>query len=94
MAYRFEWDASKAAENLRKHGVSFEEATTVFGDRLARSYEDPDHSADEPRELTFGLSSMGRALVVSHCERGERTRIISARRMTRGERRQHEEGNR
>ena len=90
---KFEWDSEKAAVNLRRHGVSFEEATTVFGGRLARSYEDPDHSDSEPRELTFGFSSGGRALVVSHCERGERTRIISARPMTRRERQQYEEGN-
>jgi uncharacterized DUF497 family protein len=90
---KFEWDAGKAAANLRRHGVSFEEATTVFGDRLARTYEDPSHSESEPRELTFGFSAGGRALVISHCERGERVRIISARPMTRRERRQHEEGN-
>jgi uncharacterized protein len=65
----------------------------VFGDRLALTYEDPDHSDSESRELTFGFSSGGQALVVSHCERGERTRIISARPMTRRERRQYEEGN-
>ena len=90
---RFEWDAEKAAANLRRHGVSFEEATTAFGDPLARTYEDPDHSESEARELTFGFSSAGRALLVAHCERGERVRIISARPMTRRERRQHEEGN-
>ena len=89
---KFEWDAKKAAANLRRHGVSFEEATSLLGDRLARTYEDPDHSDSEPRELTFGFSSTGRALVVSHCERGERVRIISARQMTRRERRQYEEG--
>jgi len=90
---KFEWDASKAAANLRRHGVSFEEATTVFGDRFARTYEDPDHSDDELRELTFGFSAGGRPLVVSHCERVDRTRIISARPMTRRERRQYEEDN-
>ncbi len=90
---KFEWDAKKAAANLRRHGVSFEEATSVFGDRLARTYEDPDHSESEPRELTFGFSSAGRALIVSHCERGERVQIIGARPMTRRERRLHEEGN-
>jgi uncharacterized DUF497 family protein len=65
----------------------------VFGDRLARTYEDPDHSAAEPREITFGFSSAGRALVVSNCERGARVRIISARPMTRRERRQYEGNN-
>jgi hypothetical protein len=89
---KFEWDAKKAAANLRRHGVSFEEATTVFGDRLAKTYEDPDHSDREARELTFGFSSTGRALVVAHCERAERVRLISARPMTRRERRQYEEG--
>ena len=54
---KFEWDANKATANLRRHGVSFEEATTVFGDRFARTYEDPDHSDDELRELTFGFSA-------------------------------------
>jgi uncharacterized DUF497 family protein len=62
----------------------------VFGDRLARTYEDPDHSGAEPREVTFGFSSTGRALVASHCERKDRVRIISARPMTRRERRQYE----
>jgi hypothetical protein len=65
----------------------------MFGERLARTYEDPAHSDEEPRELTFGFSASGRALVVSHCERGERVRIIGARIMTRRERRQYEEGN-
>jgi hypothetical protein len=91
---KFEWDPAKAAANLQRHGVSFEEATTVFGDRLARTYADPDHSdpADE-RALTFGRSQAGRALVASHCERRGRTRIISAREMTRREKRDYEEGN-
>jgi hypothetical protein len=89
---KFEWDPAKAAENLRSHGVSFEEAATVFGDPLARSYEDPDHSDDETRELTFGLSRTGRGLVVAHCERRDRIRIISAREMTRREKRDYEEG--
>ena len=88
---RFEWDPEKAAANLRKHGVSFEEAATVFGDPLAQTFEDPDAGA-EARELTFGVSSAGRAVVVVHCERQDRLRIISAREMTRRERRDHEEG--
>jgi uncharacterized DUF497 family protein len=91
---KYEWDTPKAAANLRRHGVSFEEATTVFLDPLAGSYDDPDHSQTEARDITFGYSSAGRALVVSHCERGQRVRIISARLMTRRERRQHEEGTR
>ena len=88
----FEWDRAKAAANLRKHGVSFEEAATVFGDPLARTYEDPDASEAETRELTFGLSRNGRRLVVAHGERGDGIRIISAREMTRREQRDYEEG--
>ncbi len=88
----FEWDADKATRNLAKHGVSFHEAATVFGDPLALTYFDPDHSEDEDRFLTFGQSSAGRLLVVSHTDRGDRTRIISARRMTPKERRVYEQG--
>jgi uncharacterized DUF497 family protein len=88
----FEWDASKDAQNNEKHGVSFLEAATVFGDPLAVSYFDPDHSANEDRYVTFGHSADGRLLIVSHTDRGKKTRIISARRATRRERRQHEEG--
>jgi uncharacterized DUF497 family protein len=75
----------RPAANLRKHGVSFEEAASVFGDPLARTYEDPNATGEEARELTFGVSSGGRAVVVAHCEREDRVRIISAREMTRGE---------
>jgi uncharacterized protein len=88
----FEWDPEKAAANLAKHGVAFPEAATVFGDPLAITYSDPDHSDDEDRFLTFGHSSEGHLLVVSHTDRGERTRIISARRATRKERKLYEEG--
>lgn len=90
---RFEWDPKKAAANLQKHRVSFEEAATVFSDPLARTYEDPDAPQDEARELTFGVSSGGRTVVVAHCERRGRVRIISAREMTRREKRDYEEGN-
>lgn len=90
---KFEWNASKAAANVRRHGITFEDATSVFGDPLARTYYDPDHSLDEHREITFGVTSSGHHLVVSHSERKGRARIISARPMTRRERRQHEEGN-
>jgi hypothetical protein len=88
----FEWDAEKAARNVVKHGVSFHEAATVFGDPLAMTYFDPDHSDEEDRFITFGHSSDGRLLVVSHTDRGERARIISARQATRREKKQHEEG--
>ncbi len=87
----FEWDSDKAANNLAKHGVSFHAAATVFGDPLALTYFDPDHSEDEDRFLTFGHSNGGDLLVVSHTDREERTRIISARRATRKERTQYEE---
>lgn len=88
----FEWDVEKAEANLKKHGVSFQEAATVFGDPLAITYFDPDHSQDEDRFITFGHSSDGRLLVISHTDRDERTRIISARPATRKERKQYEEG--
>ena len=87
-----EWDNRKAAANLRKHGVSFEEAVTALEDDLAVTYRDPDHSFYEFRFLTFGLSSSGRILVVAHTERGEAIRLISARPATRSERRAYEEG--
>jgi uncharacterized protein len=88
----FEWDPEKAAANLAKHGVAFPEAATVFGDPLAITYSDPDHSDDEDRFLTFGHSSEGHLLIVSHTDRGRHTRIISARRATRKERKLYEEG--
>ena len=89
---RFEWDRAKAAENFRNHGVSFEEAATVFRDTLSATGRDPDHSVDEERYITFGVSTRGRLLVVSHTERGDTVRIISARHVTRGERKIYEEG--
>ena len=88
----FEWDFAKAAENLRGHGVSFEEATSVFFDPLSQTGRDPDHSVVEERFVTFGLSSGGRLLVVAHSERGDRIRLISARPATRAERKLYEEG--
>src|SRR5437868_3527374 len=87
----FEGDSKKAIANLATHGVSFHEAATVFSDPLAITYYDPDHSDDEDRFLTFGHSIQGRLLVVSHTDRNDRTRIISARQATRRERRQYEE---
>jgi len=92
MALTFEWDKNKARENLRKHGVAFDEATTVFGDPLTQTIPDPVHSTQEQRYITIGVSYRGRTLVVVHAERGERTRIISARLATRTERNVYEEG--
>jgi uncharacterized DUF497 family protein len=87
----FEWDPSKATGNLRKHKVSFEEAATVFGDFLGTTFPDPDHSSGERRYVTVGLSNKGRLLMVAHAERGERIRIISARKLTRSEKGAYEE---
>jgi uncharacterized protein len=87
-----EWDPEKAARNLRKHLVSFEEAATALADDLALTGLDPDHSRLERRFVTFGTSAEGRLLVVSHTERGDVLRIISARRATRRERQVYEEG--
>jgi len=78
----FEWDERKARANFKKHGVSFHEAATVFGDPLAITFPDPDHSEEEDRSVTFGLSQSQRLLIVAHTNRGTRTRIISARMMT------------
>jgi len=86
----FEWDTAKAGRNLTKHGVSFDEASTVFGDPLAVTIPDPDHSVDEDRLLTTGLSSEQRLIVVSHVYRGGRIRIIMARDTTSRERKQYE----
>ena len=87
---RFEWDPEKAASNLAKHGVSFKEASTVFGDPLATTVPDPDHSFDEEREVTTGLSSQNRLVVVCHTNRGEAVRIFAARPATPNERRTYE----
>ncbi|MGI8619768.1 MAG: BrnT family toxin [Gemmatimonadaceae bacterium] len=90
-APRFEWDSAKAAANLRKHGVGFEEAQTVFEDEEALLMADPDHSVEEERFILLGLSSSLRVLVVVHCERarGSVIRIISARKADRQERAQY-----
>jgi uncharacterized protein len=88
----YEWDAKKANANLRKHRVSFEEASTVFLDPLAISFPDPDHSDEEEREITIGLSSKNQVVFVLHCARQDRTRLIGARRATRKERKHYEEG--
>ncbi len=91
MALEFDWDPNKASGNLRKHGISFNEGATVFGDPLASTFHDPDHSHDESRFITIGLSNRNRLLVVSHTDRDETIRIISARRTTRYERKFYEE---
>jgi uncharacterized DUF497 family protein len=83
---RFKWDENKAGGNLAKHGVSFEEAATVFGDPLSDTFDDPDHSAEERRFIIIGVSERSRILVVAHADDGEAVRIISAREPTRGER--------
>jgi len=89
---RFEWDPKKARSNLRKHGVSFREAARALSDPMAATGDDPDHSLDECRYVTFGVSNRGRLLIVSHTEEGDTIRIISARRASKGERRIYEEG--
>ena len=89
---RLEWDAPKAAANLRKHGVSFEEASSVFFAPLSATGDDPDHSPSERRFVTLGISFSGRLLVVAYAEREDAIRIISARKATRSERKLYEEG--
>lgn len=89
---KFVWDPEKVAANARKHGVSFREASTALRDTLAVTGSDPDHSLGEDRFVTFGVSSEGRLLVVSHTDEGDVIRIISARPATRQERRIYEEG--
>jgi uncharacterized protein len=88
----FEWDEDKAAANLSKHGVSFEEANTVFDDPLYIDFYDPDHSLDEHRYIIIGESQQHRLLMVSYTERGNIIRLISAREVTRAEREAYEEG--
>lgn len=87
---QFEWDPEKAKRNYAKSNVTFEEAATVFYDPLSATFDDPDHSVGEQRLITVGLSVSGRLLVVSHTERGETLRIISARPATSQERKNHE----
>jgi uncharacterized protein len=87
---RFEWDAQKAASNLREHRVSFPDAVTVFADPLARIHADPDHSVGESREIIIGQAANGQLLLVSFVEREDSVRLISARRATRRERHEYE----
>ncbi|MCG8365719.1 MAG: BrnT family toxin [Pseudanabaenales cyanobacterium] len=89
---QFGWNDDKAASNLSKHGVSFEEAKTVFDDPLYVDFYDPDHSENENRYLIVGESDRGRLLIVSYTERGNSIRLISAREVTRNERKAYEEG--
>ena len=87
----FEWDPAKAAANVEKHAVSFEEAVTVFQDPLAKVHADPDHSESETREILIGHSSQHRLLLVAFADRQGKIRLISARMITRRERREYEE---
>lgn len=89
---QFEWDENKAASNLSKHGVAFEEAKTVFDDPLYVDFFDPDHSDEEERYLIVGKSNRGRLLIVSYTQRGNSIRLISARVVTRAEQEAYEEG--
>jgi uncharacterized DUF497 family protein len=91
MGAAFEWDEAKAQSNLQKHGVSLDEATSVFANPLAAIFPDPDHSQDELREIIVGHSERNRLLVVSFTERGDAVRIISARAATARERKGYEE---
>jgi uncharacterized DUF497 family protein len=88
----FDWDKEKAKINLAKHQVSFQEASTVFGDPLSNSFDDPEHSENEQRFIIIGHSDTGRLLFVSHADDGKTVRIISAREATRAEKKQYEEG--
>ena len=95
MPLTFEWDADKAASNIAKHGVTFDEARTVFGDPLAVIFDDEEHSRDELREIIIGHSVLRRLLLVSFTERGDEVvRIISARKANKRERKDYEEGTR
>ena len=87
---QFEWDRDKAAKNLKKHRVSFDEAVTIFYDPLSATFDDPDHSVGEQRFISLGHSSRGRLLVVSYTERRAAIRLISARPATVRERKRHE----
>lgn len=91
----YEWDPAKAAANRRKHRVTFDEATTVFRDPLALTFDDPDHSLEERRFVTIGVSARQRVLFIAHADRRvDRVRIISARRATPGEAHAYQEARR
>jgi uncharacterized protein len=89
---KFEWDKRKAVSNIKKHGVPFEESSTVFGDPLSLTIQDPIHSNKEERYVTIGLSAKFRIIVVIHTDRGDNIRIISARLATKGEKNNYEKG--
>ena len=91
MSLKFKWNPNKAKKNIEKHGVSFDEAATVFSDPLSMTYDDPDHSYDENRYIIIGLSILDKLLFVSHVETNDTIRIISARYLTRKERKQYEQ---
>jgi len=93
MSVTFEWDPKKAVRNIKNHGVSFEEATTVFRDTLSTTIADPLHSEYEDRFVIIGESIKRRILVVVHTDRGEKIRIITARVANVHERKKYEEGN-
>ena len=88
---QFEWDRRKAASNVAKHGVSFEDATGVFGNLLSITIDDPDHSRVEQRYVTFGCTPDGTHIVVAHADNDDTIRIISARKMTRSEKQHYEQ---
>lgn len=90
--FKFEWDQEKATRNVVKHGVSFDEAVSVFGDTLALTFSDTDHSESEDRSRTYGMSNKSRLLVVIHTERRNNVRIISARKATRYEKSIYQNG--
>lgn len=88
----YDWDFEKAKINLKKHDISFQEAASVFGDPLALTFNDPDHSIGEYRLLTFGMTKTGKWVIVSHTETQNTVRIISARTMNKQERKIYEQG--
>jgi len=92
MALRFEWDSKKALSNRRRHGITFEEASTIFGDPLSSTIHEPAHSIGEDRFISVGTSVNDKLIVVVHADRDDIIRIISARKATKNERRQYEQG--
>ena len=89
---QFEWDPEKAKLNVKKHGITFPEAATVFADTFSTTFPDPDHSVGEKRHITVGMSELEKVLIISHTDRGNMVRLISARKTTRHERKYYEEG--